>query len=202
MLDWRPSSLLRLIYPRGVFRMDPSDHSVYLTFDDGPVPEVTPWVLELLDRYGVKATFFLVGDNVRKYPGLLEELVGRGHGVGNHSFNHVHGNSIGDAEYIDNIRKCDTYFRTSLFRPPHAIMRRSVYHSILPDYKIVFFDVLTRDYSSNLSGQDVLDNVIRYTRDGSIIVFHDSIRSKKNLEYALPKAIEWLSAEGYQFKVL
>lgn len=202
MLNWRPSSLLRLIYPQGIFRIDPSDHSVYLTFDDGPIPEVTPWILELLDKYKVKATFFLVGDNVRKYPDLLEKLVCNGHSIGNHSFNHVHGVRIGVTEYMDNVRQCDSYFKTCLFRPPHAIMRKAVYRRMLSDYKMVFFDVLPRDYSSDISGQDVLDNVMRYTRNGSIIVFHDSLRSRKNLEYALPKAIEWLSAEGYQFKVL
>ncbi len=182
--------------------MDPSDHSVYLTFDDGPIPEVTPWLLDLLDRYNVKATFFVVGDNVRKYPHLLKEMVGRGHSIGNHSFNHIHSLRLGCPEYIDNVAECDSYFRSKLFRPPHGIMRRSVYHRLLSDYKVVFFDVLAYDYKSDMSGQQVLDIVMRYTRNGSIIAFHDSVRSRKNLEDALPQAIEWLSNKGYQFGVL
>lgn len=198
----QPSSLLRLIYPRGIFRVDPSDHSVFLTFDDGPIPEVTPWLLELLDKYGVKATFFVVGDNVRKYPYLLEEIIRRGHRVGNHSFNHIHGLKVSLGDYMENVTKCDVFFKSRLFRPPHGIMRRSVYRHLQSEYEIVFFDVLTRDYDSSLSGNQVLNNVKRYTRDGSIIVFHDSLRSQNNIEYALPKAIEWLLAEGYQFKVL
>lgn len=198
----QPTFLLRRIYPKGIFRLDPSERSVCLTFDDGPIPDVTPWLLDVLDRYGVKATFFVVGDNVRKYPDIFRMIVERGHTIGNHTFNHVRGLPMRTPDYIDNVKKCDRFFRTRLFRPPHGIMRRWVYRYMMYDYKIVFYDVVTRDYSHKQSGPQVLANVTKYVRNGSIIVFHDSIRSRENLMYALPKAIEWLREMGYQFRTL
>lgn len=202
MIIEQPSGFLKLIYPNGIFRKNPEDHSVYLTFDDGPIPQVTPWLLETLDKYGIKATFFIVGDNARKYPELLQEIIKRGHRLGNHTFNHVRGMRMRTPDYIDNVKKCDRYFKTKLFRPPHGIMKKWEYRYMLESYDIVFYDVITRDYNEKLGGIKVFDNVRKYTRNGSIIVFHDSIKSEKNLKYALPKAIEWLMAEGYQFKTL
>lgn len=197
-----PTFLLQRIYPKGIFRKDPSDHSVYLTFDDGPIPEVTPWLLDVLDRYGVKATFFVVGDNVRKHPEIFRMIVERGHVIGNHTFNHVRSLYMRTPDFIDNVKKCDGYFKSHLFRPPHGIMRRWVYRYMMCKYDIVFYDVVTRDYSSKQTGPQVLENVKRYTRNGSIIVFHDSLRSRENLQYALPKSIEWLREMGYGFKTL
>ncbi|MCQ2064964.1 MAG: polysaccharide deacetylase family protein [Bacteroidaceae bacterium] len=202
MLIEQPSLLLSRIYPNGIFRKNPEDHSVYLTFDDGPIPEVTPWLLDLLDRYGIKATFFVVGENASKYPELMAELTKRGHHVGNHTFNHVRSMRMRNPDYIDNVRKCDTLFETRLFRPPHGIMRRWSYRYMKDDYDIVFYDVITRDYNEKLSGSKVLSIVKKYTRNGSIIVFHDSLRSERNLRYALPKAIEWLIDQGYSFRQL
>lgn len=203
MLIEQPTFILQRIYPKGIFRKDPSDHSVFLTFDDGPVPEVTPWLLDVLDEYGIKATFFVVGDNVRKYPELFRMIVERGHSVGNHTFNHVRGMRMRTPDYIDNVSKCDSLFHTRLFRPPHGILRRWEYRYMLANgYDIVFYDVVTRDYSRKLDGKKVLENVRRYTRNGSIIVFHDSLRSAENLKYALPRAIGWLREQGYGFKIL
>ncbi|MCQ2066794.1 MAG: polysaccharide deacetylase family protein [Bacteroidaceae bacterium] len=197
-----PTFLLQRIYPKGIFRKDPSDHSVCLTFDDGPIPEVTPWLLDVLDRYGVKATFFVVGDNVRKHPEIFRMIVERGHVIGNHTFNHVRSLYMRTPDFIDNVKKCDGYFKSHLFRPPHGIMRRWVYRYMMCKYDIVFYDVVTRDYSSKQTGPQVVENVKRYTRNGSIIVFHDSLRSRENLQYALPKSIEWLREMGYGFKTL
>lgn len=202
MLLEQPTFLLSKIYPKGVFRKNPEDRSVYLTFDDGPIPQVTPWLLDLLDSYGIKATFFVVGDNVRKYPDLFRMVVERGHHIGNHTFNHVRSMRMRNADFIDNVKKCDTYFETKLFRPPHGIMRRWSYRYMMEEYDIVFYDVVTRDYNEKLQGEKVLDIVRKHTRNGSIIVFHDSLRSEKNLRYALPKAIEWLKQQGYEFKQL
>ena len=120
MILEQPTAILSKIYPNGIFRKDPEDHSVYLTFDDGPIPEVTPWVLDLLDQYGIKATFFMVGDNVRKHPETYRMVVERGHHIGNHTFNHVRGMRMRNHDYIDNVHKCDSYFATRLFRPPIA----------------------------------------------------------------------------------
>lgn len=197
-----PTFLLQRIYPKGIFRKDPSDHSVCLTFDDGPIPEVTPWLLDVLDRYGVKATFFVVGDNVRKHPEIFRMIVERGHVIGNHTFNHVRSLYMRTPDFIDNVKKCDGYFKSHLFRPPHGIMRRWVYRYMMCKYDIVFYDVVTRDYSNKQTGPQVVENVKRYTRNGSIIVFHDSLRSRENLQYALPKSIEWLREMGYGFKTL
>lgn len=202
MLIEQPSFLLSRIYPNGVFRKDPEDHSVYLTFDDGPIPEVTPWLLDLLDSYGIKATFFVVGENASKHPELMKEITSRGHHIGNHTFNHVRSMRMRNPDYIDNVKKCDPLFETRLFRPPHGIMRRWSYRYMKDDFDIIFYDVITRDYNEKLNGNKVLNIVRKYTRNGSIIVFHDSLRSEKNLRYALPKAIEWLKQQGYSFKQL
>jgi peptidoglycan-N-acetylglucosamine deacetylase len=198
----QPTPILNKIYPKGVFRKNPEDHSVYLTFDDGPIPEITPWLLEELDKYDIKATFFVVGHNVKKYPELFQQILDHGHQVGNHTFNHVRSMYMRTPDYIDNVKKCDRYFKTRLFRPPHGIMRRWLYRYMLDEYDIIFWDVITRDYNSKLSGRKVLRIVKKYTRNGSIIVFHDSVRSEKNLKYALPRAIEWLKSEGYEFKLV
>lgn len=202
MLLEQPTSILSKIYPKGIFRKNPEEHAVYLTFDDGPIPEVTPWLLDTLDQYGVKATFFVVGDNVRKYPELFKMIVERGHHIGNHTFNHVRGMRMRNHDYIDNVKKCDTFFTTRLFRPPHGVLRRWTYRYMEGNYDIVFYDVITRDYNSKLKPEVVLDIVKKYTRNGSIIVFHDSLRSQKNLQWALSRAIEWLKGEGYEFKQL
>lgn len=198
----QPTWILSKIYPKGVFRKNPEDHSVYLTFDDGPIPEVTPWLLETLDSYGIKATFFVVGDNVRKYPELYEMIINRGHRIGNHTFNHVRSMHMRNPDFIDNVQKCDNWFQTRLFRPPHGIMRRWSYRYMQESYDIIFYDVVTRDYSSRLSPEKVLGIVKKYTRNGSIIVFHDSLKSEKNLKVVLPKAIDWLTEQGYTFKLL
>ncbi len=202
MLIERPSTILSKIYPKGVFRRDPEERSVYLTFDDGPTPEVTPWVLDLLDRHGIKATFFVVGENVQKHPDIFKMIRDHGHRIGNHTFNHVKSMRMRTPDYIDNVKKCDKYFTTRLFRPPYGIMKRWVYRYMKDDYDIIFYDVITRDYNQKLKGRKILSIVKKYTRNGSIIVFHDSYRSERNLRYALPKAIEWLENQGYAFKQL
>ncbi len=198
----QPSTLLSKFYPKGLFRKNPEEHSVYLTFDDGPIPEVTPWILDLLDKHGIKATFFVVGNNVQKHPEIFRMITDRGHSIGNHTFNHVRSMRMRTPDYIDNVKKCDNYFTTRLFRPPHGIMKKWVYRYMKDDYDIVFYDVITRDYNGKLKGRKILDIVRKYTRNGSIIVFHDSLRSERNLRYALPKAIEWLEKQGYTFKQL
>ena len=202
MLLEQPTSILSKIYPKGIFRKNPEEHSVYITFDDGPIPEVTPWLLDILDQYGIKATFFVVGDNVRKHPDIFKMVVERGHHIGNHTFNHVRGMRMRNHDYIDNVKKCEGLISARLFRPPHGVLRPWTYHYMEGSYDIIFYDVITRDYNEKLKPEKVLEIVKKYTRNGSIIVFHDSLRSEKNLRYALPKAIEWLKQEGYEFKQL
>ena len=201
MLIEQPPKLLRWLYPRALWRMDKNVKAVYLTFDDGPIPEITPWVLDLLDKYNIKATFFLVGDNVRKHPEEFKMIVERGHRVGNHTFNHISGLKYLSYNYLENTNKADELIKSKLFRPPHGWMRWGQYMVLSHRYTVVMWDLVTRDYSKRLNGRQVLRNVKKYVRNGSIITFHDSIKSEKNMKYALPRAIEWLLEQGYEFKV-
>ena len=201
MLIEQPPKILRWIYPGALWRMDPNEKAVYLTFDDGPIPEITPWVLDLLDKYQIKATFFLVGDNVRKHPKEFQMILDRGHRVGNHTFNHIKGLEYLSYNYLANTNKADELIKSNLFRPPHGWMRWAQYIVLKHRYTIVMWDLVTRDYSKRLNGQQVLAKVKKYVRNGSIITFHDSIKAEKNMKYALPRAIEWLKEQGYAYKV-
>lgn len=197
----QPPQFIRQLYPRAYWRMNASERAVYLTFDDGPIPEVTPWVLDVLDRYKIKATFFMVGDNVRKHPEEFKMVVERGHRIGNHTYNHLKGVEQRTQHYMGNIEKANSYLATDLFRPPHGLMRPGQYRALSERYRIIMWDLVTRDYNPKLNGRQILGKVKRYARNGSIITFHDSLRSVHNLHYALPRAIEWLLQEGYEFKV-
>ena len=199
----QPPLLYRLLFPEAVWRVKSGRNKVVsLTFDDGPIPEETPWVLDTLDRYGVKATFFMVGDNVRRYPGLFEDIKRRGHSYGNHSMHHLQGMKVTTRRYLCDITEADRLIESPLYRPPHGIMRWKQAKILKNRYNIIMYDLVTRDYSRKLTPEQVFDNVRRFVRDGSIIVFHDSLKASRNMRYALPRAIEWLLAEGYEFRAL
>ena len=201
MLIEQPPLLYRILFPEAMWRIKRKKQSVvYLTFDDGPIPEVTPWVLHTLDRYGIKATFFMVGDNARRHPWLVEEIKKRGHSYGNHTMHHLQGLKVSKVRYMRDITEANKYIDSALFRPPHGLMRPSQAQAIKNRYNIVMYDLVTRDYSYKLKGEEVLKNVKKYARNGSIIVFHDSLRAENNLKYALPRAIEWLKDNGYEFQ--
>ena len=222
MILEQPSKYLRWLYPHALWRMDTSQRSVYLTFDDGPIPEATPFILDTLRQYDIKATFFVVGDNVRKYPELFLQIVSEGHRIGNHTFNHLGGARHMLHTYINNVRMCQNIIdanmtssgdglKTSrsfsekqrlLFRPPHGWMRHDQYAWLSRRYKIVMWDLVTRDYSRRLTADDVVSNVKHYARNGSIITFHDSLRSIDKLHTALPQSLEWLIQQGYNFQLL
>lgn len=200
MLIERPPLIYRFLFPEAIWRIKKRGRKVvYLTFDDGPVPEVTPWVLDTLDRYGVKATFFMVGDNVRRNPELFEEVKRRGHSWGNHTMHHLQGMKVRSVNYLRDLSTADQLIQSPLFRPPHGIMRWEQARVIKYHYNIVMYDLVTRDYSRKLTPDEVFGNVIRYVRNGSIIVFHDSLKARENMMAVLPRAIEWLKAEGYEF---
>ncbi len=200
MLIEQPPLLYRILFPETIWRIKRKRRKVvYLTFDDGPIPEVTPWVLDLLDAYDVKATFFLVGDNVKRNPELFEEIKRRGHSYGNHTMHHLQGFKTTLMRYMRDITEANELIDSPLFRPPHGLISWSQAKALKEHYNIVMYDLVTRDYSKKLNGEQVLNNVKKYTRNGSIIVFHDSLRAEKNLKYALPKAIEWLKEQGYEF---
>lgn len=203
MLIERPPLLYRLLFPEGIWRIKRGGRKVvYLTFDDGPVPEVTPWVLDTLDRYGVKATFFLVGDNVARNPGIFEEIKRRGHSWGNHTMHHLQGRLVTTYRYMHDISEANTLIGSPLFRPPHGLIRWKQARAIKDHYNIILYDLVTRDYSRKLSPEQVFNNVRRYARNGSIIVFHDSLKAEKNMKEALPRAIEYLRARGYEFEAI
>ncbi|MBO5457275.1 MAG: polysaccharide deacetylase family protein [Muribaculaceae bacterium] len=199
----QPPLFYRLLFPEALWRIQRRGRKVvYLTFDDGPIPEETPWVLDLLDKYGIKATFFMVGDNVRRHPELFEEIKRRGHSYGNHTMHHLQGVKESATTYLRDITEADALIDSSLFRPPHGIIYPTQAKLIRRHYNIVMYDLVTRDYSKRINGEQVLDNVKRYVRNGSIIVFHDSIKAHTNMRYALPRAIEWLKEQGYEFEPL
>lgn len=207
---------LPLLYPNLVWRMPTSENEVYLTFDDGPVPGPTDVVLEALDKYSIKATFFCIGDNVRKHPDVFNRVVTKDHQIGNHTFNHLKGWSTSVEEYVSNIKACETeilnqhagrsdsqfsILNSKLFRPPYGRITRSQIKA-LPEYKIIMWDVLSIDYNRNVSREACLKNSIAATRPGSVIVFHDSVKAERNMSYALPRYIEHLLGQGYTFKML
>ncbi|MCD8044174.1 MAG: polysaccharide deacetylase family protein [Tannerellaceae bacterium] len=197
----QPPWIYRILFPGAIWRLPATPKCVYLTFDDGPIPEITPWVLDLLDQYKIKATFFCVGDNVRKYPDIYQMVLDRGHQVGNHTYNHIQGIRFWTSNYLANIEKAAGYIKSNLFRPPHGHMRVPQIMRLRKKYKIIMWDVVTRDYSPHMTPNGVFNVIKNYTRNGSVIVFHDSLKAEKNMKEALPGAIEWLLKQGYEFKL-
>lgn len=201
----RPPKWVRKLLPGAIFRLPAPNGEksrIFLTFDDGPIPEVSPWVLDCLDRYGVKATFFMVGQNVERYPYLLTEILKRGHSVGNHTLHHIRGLGISPEDYLKDAMACESLTQTNLFRPPHGLLTPSQWRILKNNFRIVMFDLVTRDYSERLSPKDVVGNVKRFARNGSIIVFHDSLKSWPRLKTALPESLEFLLAQEYEFALL
>jgi peptidoglycan/xylan/chitin deacetylase (PgdA/CDA1 family) len=196
----QPAKWLRWLYPSATWRMDPNVHAVYLTFDDGPIPESTPFILDTLKQFGVKATFFMVGENVLRYHDLYNRIVAEGHQVGNHTFNHLGAFKHWTITYALNTAQANDLIKAHLFRPPHGWMRHSEYWWLQRKYRIVMWDLVTRDYSKWLNADDVVRNVKRYARNGSIITFHDSLKSIDKLRTALPESLQWLQEQGYEFK--
>ncbi len=194
--------IIRPFFRNTIWRKTPSEKVIYLTFDDGPVPEVTPSVLDILDKYGWKATFFCVGENVLKYPELYNEVLRRGHRTGNHSFNHIKGFNYSTEAYVENVKKAAEYIYSDLFRPPYGRITRKQISALKDDYNIVMWDVITHDYDKKLSSEQVFANVTNHLRKGSIVVFHDSVKASTNVLEVLPKAIEFWKNQGYDYRLL
>lgn len=204
MFRYRIPDILRFVYPKAVWRCSSHKRCIYLTFDDGCVPEVTPKVLEILENERIKATFFCVGENVEKYPLLFKELQSRGHQVGNHTYNHLKGINVSSDDYLANIARADKLIGNKLFRPPYGRIT-PVQMKALRDrygYKIILWDLITNDFNKNLSPSEIMRNIKRYTRNGSIVVFHDSVKAAPNMLAVLPEAIKWWKEEGYEFRTL
>lgn len=206
---YRAPFFLPWLYPNLVWRIPTTKKEIYLTFDDGPVPGPTDFVLETLAKHSVKATFFCIGHNVLKNPDVFGRVVDQKHAVGNHTFNHLKGWNTRKGRYVDNVYQCDQIFQRSnlklrdpkLFRPPYGKITRAQINS-LPDYRIVMWDVLTNDYDQSKSPEACLKNSIQVTRPGSIVVFHDSIKAERNMTYMLPRYIDHFLKQGYSFHVL
>jgi len=175
---------------------------LYLTFDDGPIPEVTPWVLEQLEKFKAKATFFCVGDNVKKHPTVFEQVKKQGHAIGNHTSNHLNGWATDNVPYFHNVRHCASLVNSVLFRPPYGKLRPKQAQFLQRHYRIVMWDVLSGDFDAHVSPEQCFKNVINNAQNGSIVVFHDSLKAKENLEYALPAVLGYFSERGYRFERL
>jgi len=178
------------------------EKNLYLSFDDGPIPEVTPKVLALLKEYNAGATFFMVGENIDKYPEVFQQVKNAGHAVGNHTYNHIKSWKSTDNEYFDNIKKASKLVDGKLFRPPHGQIKLKQLKKLSLEFNIVFWSVLSGDFDNNISKEQCKDNVINNAKNGSIIVFHDSLKAEDNMLYALENTLNHFSNLGYSFKSL
>ena len=179
------------------------EKTIYLTFDDGPHPQITPFVLNELNKYNAKATFFCIGNNVESYPAIYKQVIAAGHAVGNHTFNHLNGWETNDVKYLQNIDAAGELIETDLFRPPYGRIKKSQIKALANrrvPFKIIMWDVLSGDFDNTISVEKCLDKVITNASNGSIIVFHDSEKAFKNLQYVLPRTLEYFSEKGYYFK--
>lgn len=193
---------VQALFPGLTWKMPSGRKEIFLTFDDGPIPEVTPWVLETLKAYKAQATFFCVGDNVRKYPEIYNQVIEGGHSVGNHTLNHISGWSTENISYFHNIRHCARMVQSGLFRPPYGKLRPSQIHFLQRHYQIIMWDVLSGDFDHDIKPEECLQNVIQHATPGSIVVFHDSLKAETNLRYALPLVLDYFTKEGYSFVAL
>ncbi len=193
---------VQALFPGLIWKMSGNHKEIYLTFDDGPIPEVTPWVLDVLKEYNARATFFCVGDNVRKHPDIFEKVIREGHTVGNHTYNHLSGWATENISYFHNIRHCARKVHSGLFRPPYGKMKPSQVQFLQRHYRIIMWDVLSGDFDRDITPEDCAQNVIQNAGPGSIVVFHDSLKAETNLRYALPHVLNYFTSMGYSFHAL
>ena len=195
----KPPKLIRRLMPDLIWEIDDAD-GVFLTFDDGPTPGITEWILATLDKYGAKATFFVLGKNVEMYPDLFRRIVDAGHRVGNHTYSHQKGWCMSLERYTEDVDFANDFIKSELFRPPYARITPSQTRLLAQRYKLVMWDVLSRDYSRRLSPRGCLKNVTKHLQAGSIVVFHDSVKAFRNMRYALPHTLEHIRRMGLQCK--
>ncbi|WP_231427519.1 polysaccharide deacetylase family protein [Pedobacter sp. Leaf250] len=197
--------LLKWYYPSLLWNKSRTEKVIYLTFDDGPIPNVTDFVLKTLKAFNAKATFFCIGDNIVKHPEVYARVINDGHAIGNHTFNHLKGWKTDDETYIENALMCQQLTRTALFRPPYGRIKKSQISNLrsqIPDLKIIMWDVLSGDFDTNLSAEKCYQNVIKNTENGSIVVFHDSLKAFDRLEYTLPRVLKYFTDKGFTFSAL
>lgn len=196
-------NIIRKFYPSVLWRKDKNEKVIYLTFDDGPTVEVTHWILDRLNEFGIKATFFCIGNNAEKHPKIVDEIRENGHLIGIHGYSHIRGLYKKKEQYLDDIKKSRNIIKSNIFRPSHGRIYPSQTRELEKlGYTVVLWDVITRDYDPNLSEEEVLKIAKKYSRNGSIVVFHDSLKAEKNMKYAFPRAIKYWLENGYTFKTL
>ena len=213
------TNLLSIFYPKLTWARRSAEKLIYLTFDDGPIPEVTEYVLDELDKYSAKATFFCVGDNILKNTPVFQNIIHRGHKIGNHTFNHLNGWKNETGHYLENVSKCNYIIMNSLdaetkqtylsnrsgkklFRPPYGKIKQAQIKALTEDYEIIMWDVLSGDFDKNLAPEKCLYKAIKFTKNGSIVIFHDSLKALPNLQYALPRFLKHFKEAGYRFESL
>lgn len=193
---------LKKYYSNFVWKIPTTEKIIYLTFDDGPTPEITEWTLATLKTFNAKATFFCVGSNVAKHPEIFQKIICDGHAIGNHTHHHLNGWHTDKEAYFRNIKKCEEVVKSNLFRPPYGRIKKSQYELIKDDYKVIMWDVLSGDFDPKTSPEKCLNNVINNITEGAIIVFHDSLKAADNLKYTLPKVLAHFTEQGYRFEKL
>lgn len=202
----KTNRFFKTVFPNYIWEIPNHEKKVYLTFDDGPIPEITEWTLAQLKKHNAKATFFCIGDNIQKYPEVFQKVIEHGHAIGNHTFNHLKGWETSLEDYIENTKKCSETMTSpqlntenqQLFRPPYGKIKPSQARSLRKlGYKIIMWDIISMDFDQNISPEKCLDNVLKNIESGSIIVFHDSVKAWKNLEYVLPKTLAFLNEKEF-----
>lgn len=199
----RPPNWLRKLYYSLQWKVNGSSKNLYLTFDDGPTPEITNWVLDELKKVNAKATFFCIGRNVERHPEIYRRIIDEGHAVGNHTYSHLNGWKTWHFEYNEDVKLAAQYIKSRLFRPPYGKIRQGQIKNLKKSgFKLFMWDVLSEDYNSKITPTQCLENVINYAGKGSIIVFHDSLKASKNLFAVLPQVLKLYSERGYVFRRL
>ncbi len=200
----KTNRFIKWLFPKYVWDIPNHEKKVFLTFDDGPIPEVTEWTLAQLKKHHAKATFFCIGDNIQKHPEVFQKVIEQGHAIGNHTYNHLNGWETSVADYMENIKLYETEHyklnteHCSLFRPPYGKIKTSQAKALRKlGYKKIMWDILSMDFDQATSPEACLDNVLKNIKSGSIVVFHDSLKARKNLTYVLPKTLEFLNEKGF-----
>ncbi len=210
LLFTKTPALLKAVYRDFLWKVHTTQKQLYLTFDDGPVPEITPFVLDELKKWNAKASFFCIGKNVSDNPEIFQRIIDEGHSIGNHTYNHLNGWNTPDELYFENVEKCkllidglvDLPENKPLFRPPYGKLMPSQYSKLKNQYRIVMWDVLSFDFDLSLDSETVLKNVLKHSEEGSVIVFHDSLKAQAKVEYVLPQVLAQFTSKGFKFEKL
>lgn len=203
----KTNRIIKKLFPNYIWDIPNNENKVYLTFDDGPTPEITTWVLNQLEQYNAKATFFCIGKNIATHPEIFSQIIEKGHSIGNHTYNHLNGWKTSTSEYIENSVQCaevsKQFENNKLFRPPYGKIKATQARKLRQQgYKIIMWDVLSADFDQSITKEECLNNVLSNTKSGSIIVFHDSLKAFENLEYALPRVLQHLAEHHFSFETI